>query len=60
MDTAQLRNDRRRYLRLREEAAQIAAAYPETDLGRDMAEQCRIVDGAIADVDAALRIRQCA
>ncbi|UGY03265.1 hypothetical protein [Bradyrhizobium quebecense] len=51
--TEQLRNDRRAYVRLRERAALIAATYP-TDIGKAAADQCRVLDGAIANVDAAL------
>lgn len=52
--TKQLRKDRRNYVRRRERAALVAAAYPEMDLGRDAAEECRVLDGAIANVDAGL------
>jgi hypothetical protein len=54
--TEQLRNDRKKYVELRKSAARFAALYPSRDLGKAMAEQCRILDTAIANIDVAMKI----
>jgi len=54
--TDRLRKDRRQYIVDRKSAARYAALYPNTDMGRAMAEHCRILDAAVANIDAALKI----
>lgn len=51
-----LRAERQAYVEARKQAAQIAAAVPNTDVGRAAAERCKILDGAILSVDEALKI----
>lgn len=52
----QLRKDRRQYIEDRKAAARYAALYPNTAMGKAMAEHCRILDAAVASIDAALKI----
>jgi hypothetical protein len=52
--TERLRSDRKEYLRLRDRAEAIATEYENTDVGRAMSEQCRILEAAIVNVNLAL------
>jgi hypothetical protein len=54
--SGQLRDQRKEYVRLRERAARISDQVPGSDIGAAMAEQCRILDSAIASIDAALNM----
>jgi hypothetical protein len=52
----QLREQREWYVKLHERAAHISENYPDTDLGAEMAGQCKLSDLAIASVDQALQM----
>jgi hypothetical protein len=56
--TDQLRKDRRQYIEDRKNAARFATLYPNTDMGKAMAEHCRLLDAAIANIDFALNIKE--
>jgi hypothetical protein len=54
--TEQLRNDRKKYVELRKSAVRVFALYSNSDLGKAMAEQCRILDAAVDNIDVALKL----
>ena len=56
--TDQLRKDRKQYIEDRKNAARFATLYPNTDMGKAMAEHCRSLNAAIASIDAALNIKE--
>jgi hypothetical protein len=50
-----LRDQRAGYVRLRDHAERFSNAYPNSEVGNAMAEQCRLLDAAIASIDTALK-----
>jgi hypothetical protein len=54
--TEQLRDDRKKYVELRKSAVRFFALDSNSDMGKAMAEQCRILDAAIANIDVALKL----
>jgi hypothetical protein len=50
-----LRAQRAQYLEWRQEAERLSKVSGDSPMGAAMAEQCRILDAAIANIDTALR-----
>ena len=56
----QLRAQLKTYTEARNRADHIATAWPNTDIGREMADFRRALDGAIASVQQALKMERSA
>lgn len=53
-----LRAQLKTYVEARDRAEQIARAHPNTDIGREMADFRSALDGAIANVEQALKLER--
>jgi hypothetical protein len=58
LDDALLHRQHKTLAELRDRAELIAKAHPNTDIGREMEEFRKALDGAIADVEQALKVER--